>query len=438
MRCKIIIIFVLLVLETINAQQMEWIIYDTTNSGLPANQVQAIAIDENNIKWIGTTKGLVRFDGLIWEVFNTDNSEIPSSVIHSLYADSKGVLVGTDSGLTKFNGEKWILFDKEKTIFESQLIVDIIKDKADNYWVAGELNLIKLDGSTGEVLTNESAIGNYQSLAVDNYNHIWAGDFNHASFNGVLWEYDGVRWKYDKLSDYPDLISSFPYAIAVDKNNIVWMGTGGTLGGRLVKIENNNWQTYTNLNSEFHGGGISSLLIEDSIKWIGTSKGLVSFNGKDWKVFNKGNSDLPDDWVYTLAMDKYGNKWIGTISGGIAVYKEGVIATSSQDPKNSNPVEFQLFQNYPNPFNPVTTIKYSIPSGVEMPYMASLRVYDILGNEVATLVNETNEAGTHEVEFSAKGGSASGGDGSQLKSGIYFYILSIGNLFQMKKMLLLK
>ncbi len=96
----------------------------------------------------------------------------------------------------------------------------------------------------------------------------------------------------------------------------------------------------------------------------------------------------------------------------------------------ANPAGFSLEQNYPNPFNPVTTIKYSIP--VETLHSTSLRttlsIYDILGREVATLVNETKEAGTYEVEF----------DGSKLSSGIFFYKLSIGDLFQMKKMILLK
>ncbi len=424
MRCKIIIIIALFILKTINAQQMEWLIYDTTNSSLPDNQIQAIAIDEDNIKWIGTAKGLLRIDGSNWEIFNTENSEIPSPVIHSLYADSNGVLVGTDNGLAKFYEGKWMLFDKEKTIFESQLIVDIIKDKENNFWVAGELNLIKIDGSTWEVVLNESAIGNYQSLVVDNNNHIWIGDFNHAGFNGILWEYDGAKWEYNKLNDYPDLISSFPYALAIDSNNIVWMGTGGTPGGRLAKIENNKWQTFTSFNSDFPGGGINSILIEDSVKWIGSSKGLISFNGKEWKVFNKGNSALPDDWVYTLAIDKYGNKWIGTISGGLAVYKENGIVTSNQEPAFSKPSEFHLFQNFPNPFNPATTIQFSVP---EKDYV-TIKVFDIMGREVTTLVNEYKASGEYKVEFNA----------SDLPSGIYFYKLQSGDFISSRKLILLK
>jgi len=66
-----------------------------------------------------------------------------------------------------------------------------------------------------------------------------------------------------------------------------------------------------------------------------------------------------------------------------------------------------------------------------------LKVYDVLGNEVATLVDEEKPAGSYEVEFSAKGGSASGGDANNLSSGIYFYQLRAGSFVETKKMILL-
>ncbi|MGB5896473.1 MAG: T9SS type A sorting domain-containing protein [Ignavibacteriaceae bacterium] len=96
--------------------------------------------------------------------------------------------------------------------------------------------------------------------------------------------------------------------------------------------------------------------------------------------------------------------------------------------------EFELNQNYPNPFNPSTKIKYSVPQLSNV----LIKVYDILGNEVETLVNEEKPAGSYEVEFFAIGGSASGGDAWNLSSGIYFYKLIAGNLVVTKKMVLLK
>ena len=93
------------------------------------------------------------------------------------------------------------------------------------------------------------------------------------------------------------------------------------------------------------------------------------------------------------------------------------------------PNEFSLSQNYPNPFNPSTTIRYSIPGNVvETLHATSLRVFDILGNVVATLVNENKSAGNYEVKY----------DASNLSSGIYFYKLQSGSFVQTKKFILIK
>ncbi len=100
----------------------------------------------------------------------------------------------------------------------------------------------------------------------------------------------------------------------------------------------------------------------------------------------------------------------------------------------SSPVGFELAQNYPNPFNPTTTINFSIPQKGNV----TLKIFDILGNEVRTLLNEELEAGYHQIEFSAKGGSASGGDATSLPSGIYFYKLQSGKFSETRKMILLK
>jgi Secretion system C-terminal sorting domain len=88
------------------------------------------------------------------------------------------------------------------------------------------------------------------------------------------------------------------------------------------------------------------------------------------------------------------------------------------------PKDFVLHQNYPNPFNPSTTIKYAVPKTS----LVSLKIYDLTGQEVAVLVNEVKEAGTHELNF----------DASNLASGVYFYIMIAGDFSSVKKMNLLK
>ncbi|MBK6914184.1 MAG: T9SS type A sorting domain-containing protein [Ignavibacteriales bacterium] len=88
------------------------------------------------------------------------------------------------------------------------------------------------------------------------------------------------------------------------------------------------------------------------------------------------------------------------------------------------PVEYYLSQNYPNPFNPSTSIKYAISSR----QLVSLKVYDVLGKEVTTLVNEEKPAGSYEVKF----------DASKLSSGIYFYKLQSGSFVETRNMILMK
>ena len=100
-------------------------------------------------------------------------------------------------------------------------------------------------------------------------------------------------------------------------------------------------------------------------------------------------------------------------------YSTDVKTITSQMPKN-----FALEQNYPNPFNPSTVIKYQVPSTSNV----VLKVFDVLGKEVATLINETKSAGAYECRF----------NGSHLASGLYIYTIKAGNNFQSKKMLLIK
>jgi hypothetical protein len=102
--------------------------------------------------------------------------------------------------------------------------------------------------------------------------------------------------------------------------------------------------------------------------------------------------------------------------------------TDVETNNNSLPTNFVIEQNYPNPFNPTTTIKYSIPARNVDGLTVKLKVYDLLGNELATLVNKKQKAGNYEVTFNA----------GKLSSGIYFYTLSSDNFTETRKMILLK
>jgi len=110
-------------------------------------------------------------------------------------------------------------------------------------------------------------------------------------------------------------------------------------------------------------------------------------------------------------------------------YEFRVLPSTVNVTENDAVIHYELKQNYPNPFNPTTTIKYQIP---ERGFVV-LKVYDVLGNEVATLVNEEKPTGSYQIEFNSRGLIH-----QTLPSGIYFYQLRAGDFVETKKMLLIK
>lgn len=178
---------------------------------------------------------------------------------------------------------------------------------------------------------------------------------------------------------------------------------------------------------------------EASIYW--TTDTTLGFNSSSME-FVSGDSlvgyiptqtDSTVIYYYISATSNNGKTVTKPIVAPDGFYKFIVENSVTDIADNSQPEEYYLYQNYPNPFNPVTSIQYAISSRQRI----VLKVYDILGNEVATLVDGEKPAGTYEVEFNAKG----------LPSGVYFYQLLVsalrndgkaGSYIETKKMLLLK
>ncbi|MBK7380039.1 MAG: T9SS type A sorting domain-containing protein [Ignavibacteriales bacterium] len=121
-------------------------------------------------------------------------------------------------------------------------------------------------------------------------------------------------------------------------------------------------------------------------------------------------------------MDDEGYLYAGTRFNG--VYRTFQTLTDVEDQPAVYPSEFLLEQNFPNPFNPGTKISWQSPAGS----WQTLKIYDVLGNEIATLVNEYREAGSYEINF----------DASSFSSGVYYYQLKAGNFIETRKMILLR
>jgi len=193
---------------------------------------------------------------------------------------------------------------------------------------------------------------------------------------------------------------------------------------------------YSSVTVQYPNGGEVWVVGEtEDITWtcenVSDVKIEISFdNGNTWSTIA---DSIPNTETYswTVTAQDSSNECLIKISnvanGEVFDMSDNVFSidiVSDVDEKNQNPLEFNLAQNYPNPFNPSTTIKYAVATTS----FVSIKVYDMIGQEVASLVNEMKDAGTYEVKF----------DGKNLASGVYIYKMSADNFTSVKKLNLLK
>jgi len=176
---------------------------------------------------------------------------------------------------------------------------------------------------------------------------------------------------------------------------------------------------FTNQNNGWMVGNIYITSINSSIAH--TNNG-----GRDWSTRYFGNDTVlfSGDFIDSLT------GWVVGENGLILHTTNAGVTFVGDEKIDQMPTNYNLSQNYPNPFNPSTTIKYSIP---KQSYV-TLKVYDLLGREVAALVNEEKHAGNYEIEFNTQQTT----NNKQLASGIYFYQIKAGSYVSTKKMILLK
>jgi len=153
-----------------------------------------------------------------------------------------------------------------------------------------------------------------------------------------------------------------------------------------------------------------------------------------WCIFDWYTAGLKNGFqsMGLYSMDRATFKPVGTtLKNAYKVYYDnGGTVTGVEESKSEVPSSFGLNQNYPNPFNPETKVSYQLPVSGKV----SLKVFDLLGREVATLVDEVKEAGTYQVVFNTQQTT----NNQHLTSGVYFYHLRAGNFVQTKKMILLR
>ncbi len=319
----------------------------------------------------------------------------------------------------------------------------------------------------------------------------WANDWGHIHFvnisdSGSVWYYNDGEWGINfnpilALQPYPDVTPPYIDPVfawskfAFAKNESAIYLQPDSLFGEIdivVKVVDyvgdSEWQqpaytTWYTIKKISNGHIIKQRTLGHILNHkYPTYDGYDAYAGV---IYQRDNTLLPSGWMdmqrnfYHNLTNSNGDSLVELSEKSLAfntdnyedgdyriiveVYDEaGNYDIDSMDVKfkNGNPVEienevgevysFALEQNYPNPFNPTTKIKFTIPlvETTRRVVFTTLKIYDVLGNEIATLVNEEKQPGIYEIEFDATG----------LPSGIYFYQLKAGNFADTKKLVLIK
>jgi len=287
--------------------------------------------------------------------------------------------------------------------------------------------------------------------------------FTSSVWNESVWQYFikvNSFYKYNGYLSY-DITERWVNGIWVpDSKSIYNYNQDGTKGyTRLEYYENNNWYNHSILEFFYNREGTLDSTVRkmwQNDSWINYLKSIWSYEKSSKVIVNnidiykwdseKWDIDSRFKYLYNnLGYLKYGTfdffnngNWIPENNGISVINPDGFEfhyitnqlyvyynnEITSVENNNNNIKHYALSQNYPNPFNPFTTISYS----VKEEGLVKIKVYDILGNEVAELVNEHKQPGFHVVDYNA----------SNLSSGVYLYTIQVNSFFTSKKMLLLK
>jgi len=287
-------------------------VYTPENSELPGYAIEMIKTDANGIVWVGArspTVGLVKIDGDEWDVFTTDNSGLPSSHYISAIAidDENSKWIATHGGgLARFDGTDWEVYHRLNSPLQSDFVRAVEIDGSGNVWVAEWERLLKYDGSTWELyISEDSDLPDPlpHVVTIDGKDNLWIG----TSFG--LAKYDGHEWTALD-ADQSLIYYSGINTIVIDDYGSKWIGTAES----LVKYDDQDWMSYETSFSGLPDNNIHGLTVDGGGRtWMATSGGLVRFNGMDWFVYDHENSDLPDFSVSSVAFDRDGNKWVGAL-----------------------------------------------------------------------------------------------------------------------------
>jgi streptogramin lyase len=423
-----------------DAQTGVWQRYRITNSSQIDYWVEDISIDDQGNVWMtgnggSGVGGFQKFDGTRWIGYNNENYGLGypfpfptdnTEVIYYRPSNGNIIINPMYNYLHSWNGSTYTSLNYPLDRSEG-----VVEDLQNRLWSIGDYYSLSYYNEAGNNWISVPVIGSGTNIEKDptRPGTIWACSGYQALRTDGTYNFSKVVDDFSELNPQSDVLTT----VVPLPDGFAWVGTNQGLA--KVNANNGTYQFYSPSNSQIPGESITPLAVTpDGRLWFAnfgstttSIYGLCWFDGTDFGIFpQQQTGGLPHAQIYDIEIKNIANGyelWISCASRGVAVLKVETSVTSQEEIVNT-PTDFVLYQNYPNPFNPSTTISFSIPSSA----FTSLKVYDILGNEVAALVEEEKSAGNYEVSF----------DASFLSSGTYFYRLSAGSFTEVKKMILIK
>lgn len=415
---KYVLLTLAVFLLHLTAQTDQW---TKLNTGLGNEELMGVQIlDANTIVAVGNNGVIVKSSdgGTTWQIVHNNPDEdywgLSFADTHYGWAvGSGGVVAKTSNG-----GDTWT----ESFTAEGYFLTDVFFITQNNGWACDILGGVYLTNNGGDTWTRVNLGFNYNFYAVHFINENVG--FLAGGSEIILKTTDGGNtWTEKSSSSNMGLIF---YDIYFSDSNNGWaVGLGGSIIRTVDSGE--NWEYIV----ESQGNMALSLW---GVHFVNSSIGyVVGYNGNIKKSIDGGLTwnDMTVNYSnHLIAVDFTSNGAIGIAVGqmGIALKHETSPVSIYENETLQN--EFVLYQNYPNPFNPSTKIKFVLPAYAEAgaSLKTKLKIYDILGNEIATLINEHKSPGIYEVEFNA----------SEFTSGVYLYKLEHGAFSQTKKLMLLR
>ena len=284
-----------------------------TFSNLHAANIYSISIDKEGNKWFGTNHGLIKFDNSKFEIYNTSNSSIPSDYVICTSVDSKGnIWSGTWDGVAEFNGSDWKVYKPSNSGLPDHDIRSIAVDKKDAVWIGThEGGLARFDGTNWTIYDSNNSIlpDNWIStISIDP-----AGNKLITPGYGGLIKYNDSTWTTLAI---PDSIASI-YQINFDEDGNMWLAT---ING-VAKYNGLNFTVYNKSNTQLLNKYISSIAIDNmGFVWVGSNidpvygNCLQKFDGTNWKPYNNRNSFslIDGSGVHAIAVDSSNVKWLAS------------------------------------------------------------------------------------------------------------------------------